>query len=235
MEGMRGFLARHADALSRDRTRVVVLECVAGPEPILLEGEGMLRMHDYTPAVRDWLADCAQRAGRPLRRRLRTGFATDALIALRRGYPTGVLASVDRYKMAANYHSPRDRAAHVGLRHRRRDVRGLPRGRALAQLPGSQLPGPRDSVLARRDRAGEAVLLELGEQPSEPRAGREAELARELVAAQQRRRPAGRRQRERRAEQLARHLEVRGDRRLGVAPARREAVGHGEARVTSAL
>ena len=113
MEGMRGFLARHADALSRDRTRVVVLECVAGPEPILLEGEGMLRMHDYTPAVRDWLADCAQRAGRPLRRRLRTGFATDALIALRRGYPTGVLASVDRYKMAANYHSPRDRAAHA--------------------------------------------------------------------------------------------------------------------------
>ena len=113
MEGMRGFLARHADALSRDRTRVVVLECVAGPEPILLEGEGMLRMHDYTPAVRDWLADCAQRAGRPLRRRLRTGFATDALIALRRGYPTGVLASIDRYKMAANYHSPRDRAAHA--------------------------------------------------------------------------------------------------------------------------
>ena len=37
----------------------------AGPEPILLEGEGMLRMHDYTPAVRDWLAACAERAGAP--------------------------------------------------------------------------------------------------------------------------------------------------------------------------
>ena len=49
MEGMRGFVARHAGALARERTRFVVLECVGGPEPILLEGEGMLRMHDYTP------------------------------------------------------------------------------------------------------------------------------------------------------------------------------------------
>ena len=63
MEGMRGFVARHAAALPRDRTRFVVLECVGGPELIVLEGEGMLRMHDYTPAVRDWLADCGERAG----------------------------------------------------------------------------------------------------------------------------------------------------------------------------
>ncbi len=113
MEGMRGFVARHAAALPRERTRFVVLECVGGPEPIVLEGEGMLRMHDYTPAVRDWLAACGERAGHGLRRGLRSGFATDALIALKAGYPTGVLAAIDEYKMAPNYHSQRDVAANV--------------------------------------------------------------------------------------------------------------------------
>jgi hypothetical protein len=115
MEGMRGFVARHGGALPRERTRFVVLECLGGPEPIVLEGEGMLRMHDYTPATRDWLARCAERAGRPLRRGLRSGFATDALIALKAGYPTVTLAAIDAYKMAPNYHSMRDVAANLDL------------------------------------------------------------------------------------------------------------------------
>ena len=115
MEGMRGFIARHAGSLPRDRTRIVVLECVGGPEPIVLEGEGMLRMHDYPLAVRDWLAACGERAGHPLRRRLRSGFATDALVALKAGYATGVLAAVDAYKLAPHYHSQRDVAAHLDL------------------------------------------------------------------------------------------------------------------------
>jgi hypothetical protein len=115
MEGMRGFVARHAAALPRDRTRFVVLECVGGPELIVLEGEGMLRMHDYTGEVRDWLAACGERAGLRLRRGLRSGFATDALIALKAGYPTGVLAAIDRYKMAPHYHSRRDVAANLDL------------------------------------------------------------------------------------------------------------------------
>jgi hypothetical protein len=111
MEGMRGFIPRNV--LPRDRTRFVILECVGGPEPIVLEGEGMLRMHDYTPSVRDWLADCGARAGHTLRRGLRSGFATDALISLKAGYPTGVLAAIDEYKMAPNYHSQRDVAANL--------------------------------------------------------------------------------------------------------------------------
>jgi Peptidase family M28 len=115
MEGMRGFVARHAGELARERTRFVVLECVGGPEAIVLEGEGMLQMHDYTPEVRDWLAACGERAGHPLRRRLRSGFATDALISLNAGYPTGVLAAIDEYKMAPNYHSQRDVAANVSF------------------------------------------------------------------------------------------------------------------------
>ena len=115
MEGMRGFVARHGAALDPARTRVVVLECVGGPEAIVLEGEGMLRMRDYTPATRDWLAAAGERAGHPLRRGLRSGFATDALISLKAGLPTAVLASIDEYKMAANYHSRRDVAANLDL------------------------------------------------------------------------------------------------------------------------
>ena len=115
LEGMRGFVARHAAALPRERTRFVVLECIGAPEAILLEGEGMLRGHDYTPGTRDWLAACAESAGRPLRRRLRTGFATDALVTLKAGYPTAVLASIDEYKMAPNYHSQRDVASNLSF------------------------------------------------------------------------------------------------------------------------
>ena len=93
----------------------MVAECIGAPEAILLEGEGMLRGHDYPAATRDWLAACAERAGRPLRRRLRTGFATDALVALKAGYPTAVLASIDEYKMAPNYHSQRDVASNLSF------------------------------------------------------------------------------------------------------------------------
>ena len=115
MEGMRGFVARHRAGLDPARTRVVVLECVGGPEPIVLEGEGMLRIRDYTPDTRDWLAAAGDRAGHPLRRGLRSGFATDALISLNAGLPTAVLAAIDAYKLAPNYHSPRDVAAELHL------------------------------------------------------------------------------------------------------------------------
>jgi Zn-dependent M28 family amino/carboxypeptidase len=108
MEGMRGFVARHRRTLDTARTRFVVLESIGSPELILIEGEGMIRMRDYDPALRDALAAAAAAAGVPLRRRLRSGLATDALIAHRAGYPAATLASVNEYKMAANYHSQRD-------------------------------------------------------------------------------------------------------------------------------
>jgi hypothetical protein len=108
MEGMRGFVARHRAELEPDRTAVVVLESLGSPELILLEGEGMLRMHDYDAGARDELAAAARDAGEPLRRGLRSGLATDALIAHKAGLPAATLASVDRYKMAANYHTQRD-------------------------------------------------------------------------------------------------------------------------------
>jgi hypothetical protein len=108
MEGMRGWVRRHAPSLDRTRTRVVVLETLGSPELILLEGEGMIRMTDYDPEVRDFLAGAAERAGVPLRRGLRLGFATDALSALRGGLRAATLASCDEYRMPSNYHSQRD-------------------------------------------------------------------------------------------------------------------------------
>jgi Peptidase family M28 len=108
MEGMRGFLARHAAELPRERTRFVVLESLGSPELILLEGEGMIRMRDYTPALKELLARAGDDAGHALRRRLRTGLATDALLPLLAGYDTACIASCDEYKMASNYHSQRD-------------------------------------------------------------------------------------------------------------------------------
>jgi acetylornithine deacetylase/succinyl-diaminopimelate desuccinylase-like protein len=115
MEGMQAFGRRHFGALARETTEFVCLECVGSPQLCVVEGEGMLRMRDYTPATRDWLAAAGERAGHPLRRRLRSGFATDALISLKAGLPTAVLASIDEYKMAANYHSREDVAANLDL------------------------------------------------------------------------------------------------------------------------
>ena len=113
LEGMRGWLHRHGPELPREHTRFVCLESVGSTELIMLEGEGMIRMADYDSALRDELAEAARRVGLPLRRGLRSGLATDALIPLKAGYPTATLAACDELKMPANYHSQRDVPANV--------------------------------------------------------------------------------------------------------------------------
>jgi Peptidase family M28 len=110
MEGMRGFARRHFPSLPPEHTEFVCLDSVGSPELILIEGEGMLKMRDYTPELRDRIAAVAGRAGVHLRRRLRLGLATDGLIALKAGYPSAALGSVTRYKLPLNYHSPKDTA-----------------------------------------------------------------------------------------------------------------------------
>ena len=62
MEGMRGFARRHFGSLPRESTEVICLDSVGSPELILIEGEGMLRMRDYTPELRDRLAARSPRA-----------------------------------------------------------------------------------------------------------------------------------------------------------------------------
>jgi acetylornithine deacetylase/succinyl-diaminopimelate desuccinylase-like protein len=108
MEGMQGFMRRHRHTLDPARTTVLCLECVGSPTLTLVEAEGMLRMRYYSDAARRRLADAAEAAGVEVVRGLRTVAASDALIALRRGYAAAMLASVDDTKFPANYHWPTD-------------------------------------------------------------------------------------------------------------------------------
>jgi hypothetical protein len=108
MEGMRGFADRHFASLPRESTEFVCLDSVGSPELLVIAGEGMLRMRDYTPELRDRLAAVAARAGVRLRPSLRLGLATDGLIPLKAGYRSAAIGSVTEYKFPSNYHSPSD-------------------------------------------------------------------------------------------------------------------------------
>jgi hypothetical protein len=107
-EGMSGFLARHGDELDASRTELLCLECLGGARLIVVEGEGMLRMRDYPPEMCDALVQAADRAGIPIERGAKTVAATDALVALRAGYPVVTLASMEDTKLPLNYHWPND-------------------------------------------------------------------------------------------------------------------------------
>jgi hypothetical protein len=109
-EGMQAFGARHFGELDPEHTEFLCLECLGGPILIALDGEGMLRMRDYTAHMRDDLADAAAEAGVSIRRGLQTVAATDAIIALRAGYPVATLASMDHTHLPLNYHWPSDTA-----------------------------------------------------------------------------------------------------------------------------
>ena len=104
MEGMQGFIRRHRAELDPARTTMLCMECVGSPTLSLVEAEGMLRMRPYTDSARARLADAAEAAGVELMRGLRTVLATDALVALRRGYGAVTLAAVDANKFPSNYH-----------------------------------------------------------------------------------------------------------------------------------
>jgi hypothetical protein len=107
-EGMEAFGRRHFPELDPGSTEMLCLECLGGPTLMVIEGEGMLRMRHYPEVMRDALAAAAARAQVPIERGLRTVAATDALVALREGYPVVTLASVDYTKLPLNYHWPSD-------------------------------------------------------------------------------------------------------------------------------
>jgi hypothetical protein len=104
MEGMQGFMRRHRATLDPLRSTVLCLECVGSPTLTLIEAEGMLRMRPYSETARERLAEAAAALDIELVRGLRTVAATDALVAMRRGYAAVTLASVDATKFPANYH-----------------------------------------------------------------------------------------------------------------------------------
>jgi acetylornithine deacetylase/succinyl-diaminopimelate desuccinylase-like protein len=108
MEGMQAFGQRHFGTLDRATTEFVCLECVGSPHLCVVEAEGMLRMRHYSKSSREALARSGEAAGVDLIRGLRTVAATDALIALRAGYPSCTLGGVDETKFPAEYHWPSD-------------------------------------------------------------------------------------------------------------------------------
>ncbi len=112
-EGMSAFIARHEHELDRDRTDIVVLDTVGSPRLILMEGEGMIVKRPYDAALKDAIEAGARDAGEPIIREHWLSFGSDALIGLRRGYRTALIASFDEHKLPTNYHQPTDTADRV--------------------------------------------------------------------------------------------------------------------------
>ena len=113
MEGMQAFGARHFPALPVDRTHVICVDTVGSPTLMQLEGEGMLVMRDYPDDFKDLVSAAADDAGVELVRGLRFRNATDGLIAMKAGYPTVMIGSLNELKVPSNYHWPTDTAENV--------------------------------------------------------------------------------------------------------------------------
>ncbi len=112
-EGMSAFVARHEHELDRDTTDIIVLDTVGSPRLILMEGEGMIVKRPYDAALKDAIEAGARDAGEPIIREHWLSFGSDALIGLRRGYRTALIASFDEHKLPTNYHQPTDTADRV--------------------------------------------------------------------------------------------------------------------------
>ena len=112
-EGMRGFGARHFAALPLERTHVIALDTVGSPRLCVLAGEGMVRMYEYPKHLVAELNAIARERGIETVPKLRTRGATDGLVALKAGYATAALASVDEFKAPTHYHWPTDTADNV--------------------------------------------------------------------------------------------------------------------------
>ena len=113
MEGMQGYARRHLDRMDPATTHVICIDTVGSPELMQLEGEGMLKMRDYPESFKALLAACADEQGIKVHRGLRFRNATDGLLALKRGFPTVMLGSLNKYKLPSNYHWPTDTAENV--------------------------------------------------------------------------------------------------------------------------
>ena len=113
MEGMQAFAARHFPSLPVDRTHVICVDTVGSPRLMQLEGEGMLVIRDYPAEFKDLVSEVADAAGIELVRGIRFRNATDGLIAMKAGYPTVMLGSMNEFKAPSNYHWPTDTAENV--------------------------------------------------------------------------------------------------------------------------
>jgi hypothetical protein len=113
MEGMVAWGRRHLHELPRERTRVICIDTVGSPKLLLLRGEGMLGIRDYSEAFHAFLMSCAGELGLDVHADLRFRNATDGLIPLKAGFEAAMIGSVDEYKVPTNYHWPTDTADRV--------------------------------------------------------------------------------------------------------------------------
>ena len=113
LEGMCAFGRRHFATLPRDRTHVINIDTVGSPRLLVLEAEGMLGMWKYGQAFVARVHGCARELEIELVPKLRFRNATDGAVALKAGYQTVTLASVDEYKTPSNYHWPTDTPENV--------------------------------------------------------------------------------------------------------------------------
>ncbi len=113
MEGMVRYAQRHYGELPRERTKVICIDTVGSPKLLLLLGEGMLGIRDYSQPFHAFLMDCALELGLDVYDELRFRNATDGLIALKAGFEAAMLGSADEFKLPTNYHWPTDTADRV--------------------------------------------------------------------------------------------------------------------------
>lgn len=109
LEGFDAFGRRGFPGLPAGRTTCLCLESVGSPHLLLLDGEGLLRLHRYPREMLDLVSDCAREAGVALQAPFRFRFATGGQVTLRAGIPTAVVSSIDWYHAPTNYHWPSDR------------------------------------------------------------------------------------------------------------------------------
>jgi Zn-dependent M28 family amino/carboxypeptidase len=112
-EGMQGFAAGWWPQLPRESTRVLVIDTVGSEELMLPEREGMLIPIRYDAALKNHVEAAGRSVGIALLRGLNFSFTSDAFIALRDGYRTCLIGSINHRKSPANYHWPSDHADNV--------------------------------------------------------------------------------------------------------------------------
>jgi Zn-dependent M28 family amino/carboxypeptidase len=112
-EGMIAFAKRHFGELPRDRTKVICLDTVGSPKLVILAGEGMLGVQDYSPGMHSLLTSCADELGIDVYDRIRFRNATDGIIALKAGYESSMIGSADEHRIGTNYHWPTDTADRI--------------------------------------------------------------------------------------------------------------------------
>jgi hypothetical protein len=114
-EGMKAFGERHFDELPVESTFFICMETLGATHPVVLRGEGFLRMRDYPPAALELVDGLAGELGVWLFPNLRLRNGTDGMEALAAGYPTVALCTCTDFKHPGKYHWHNDVAENVNF------------------------------------------------------------------------------------------------------------------------